>query len=507
MHRFNRAFMILVVLLFILLAAMTAPAQTFRNLVYFDGSNGSNSGYGYAGLVQGTDGYLYGTTPEGGANDGCGAAGCGTVFRITPGGVLTTLYSFCGQSGCVDGLNPFSGLVEGADGDFYGTTNSGGGLGNCAPDGCGTVFKITRNGDLTTLHKFDGDDGAWPWGALIRGSDGNFYGTTVIGGPSCGTVFKITPDGTLTTLYGFCANGDCTDGANPGGGLIEGEDGSFYGVTSQGGITTCLHAKGSLGCGTVFRITPSGTLTTIHKFNFTDGAGPSGGLVQGSDGAYYGTTELGANKGCDDGFSSCGTVFKITPGGPLTTLYRFCSEADCADGYWPLAGLVQGTDGQLYGTAYRGGTGFGCTLGCGTVFRITTAGALTTLYSFPYGGPYGPAAPLIQDTNGIFYGTTIYGGSQNCNSGCGEIFALFESLGPFVKTEPVFGRAGGQVRILGTDLTGAMSVTFNGTGATFTVVSPSLITTTVPAGATTGTVQVVTPGGTLSSNIPFRVIQ
>jgi uncharacterized repeat protein (TIGR03803 family) len=319
MHKINRAFAVSASSLFVLLTGVIpAPAQTFKQLVLFNGTDGSNSAYGYAGLVQGTDGYLYGTTPEGGANYACSAAGCGTVFRISPKGVLTTLYSFCSQSGCPDGATPFGGLVEGVDGDFYGTT-AGGGSG-CLQGGCGTVFKITRNGELTTLHSFDGTDGEEPWGSLVLGGDGSFYGVTAVGTIGFGTVFKVTPSGTLTSLYTFCVQSNCTDGAIPEAGLVAGTDGYLYGTTAQGGIMSCLHAQGELGCGTVFKITPSGTLTTLHRFGLTDGAAPFGALVQGLDGNYYGTTYLGGNKGCDYGSNTCGTVFRMTPGGALTTL-------------------------------------------------------------------------------------------------------------------------------------------------------------------------------------------
>jgi hypothetical protein len=138
---------------------------------------------------------------------------------------------------------------------------------------------------------------------------------------------------------------------------------------------------------------------------------------------------------------------------------------------------------------------------------MNTGGTLTTLYSFLESQIHAPIAELAQDTNGAFYGTTTYGGVQNCYQGCGGVFALSVGFGQFIETQPALATPDSAVRILGTSLIGATSVTFNGTAATFTVVSPSLITTTVPAGATTGTVQVVTPGGTLSSNVPFRVIQ
>jgi len=337
---------------------------------------------------------------------------------------------------------------------------------------------------FTTLANFPESHGANPrLMSLVQGADGNFYGTTCdlgcVGevGNGFGTVFKVTPTGTLTTLYSFCAQPKCTDGAFPIAGLVLGTDGNFYGTTAYGGVNDD---------GTVFKVTSGGTLTTLHSFDLTDdGAYPYAGLVQATNGNFYGTTSYG-------GANAYGTVFEITPGGTLTTLHSF----DDTDGAYPEATLVQATNGNFYGTTEYGGTG-----GFGTVFSITSGGTLTTLHSFdstdgddPYGG-------LVQATDGTFYGTTDAGGA---NAG-GTIFSLAVGLGPFVKTLPTSGKVGAAVTILGTNLTGATSVSFNGTAASFTVVSSSEVTTTVPTGATTGKVKVVTPGATLSSNLSFRV--
>jgi uncharacterized repeat protein (TIGR03803 family) len=491
-------------------------AQTFETLHSFDGTDGTELS---SGLVQGTDGNFYGTTAYGGANNNttvC-SGGCGTVFKITPGGTLTTLYSFCSQSTCTDGIRPYAGLVQATDGNFYGTTVSGGA-------GAGTVFKITPGGTLTTLHSFNGTDGGNPYAGLVQAADGNLYGTTYGGGASGdGTVFKITPSGTLTTLHSF----DNTDGGLPEAALVQGTDGDFYGTTGSGGANAA--GCGGYGCGTVFKITPSGTLTTLYSFNY-DGAGsanPLAPLVQATDGNFYGTTEFGSGPDNMCMGEGCGTVFKITPGGTLTTLHFFCSQggSDCTDGSYPYAGLVQGTDGDLYGTTYAGGTlvtpamgicnnGHWNDEGCGTVFKITPSGTLTTLYNFcPLStcshGQF-PIGGLVQATNGDFYGTTFLGGANLCAGylwlGCGTVFSLSVGLGPFVETQPTSGWVGELVKILGTSLTGATRVTFNGHRAAFRVVSSSLITTTAPAGATTGAVEVVTPSGTLSSNVPFRVV-
>jgi uncharacterized repeat protein (TIGR03803 family) len=482
--------------------AIASPAQTFTTLHSFDGTDG---GPFPNGLVQATDGNLYGTVGYGGANGG------GTIFKITPSGTLTTLYNFCSQSGCTDGAYPDygegGGLVQATNGDFYGT--AGGGGANCTgTGGCGTVFKITPSGTLTTLYSFCAQsgctDGAYPNDPLVQGTDGNFYGTAYGGGANgYGTVFKITPSGTLTTLYSFCSQSGCTDGEYPNAGLIQATDGNFYGTMTNGGAnndaSTCFFGP---GCGTVFKITLGGTLTTLYSFcsqsGCTDGANPFAALVQATDGDFYGTT-FGGGAGVY-GFSA-GTVFKITPSGKLTTLYSFCAQSKCTDGARSYAGLVQATDGNFYGTTSTDGAN----IFYGTVFKITPSGTLTTLYSFcPQSGCTdgdAPTAALIQDTNGSFYGTTAHGGT----SGVGVVFSLSVGLGPFVETQPTSGSVLERVEILGTNLTGATRVTFNGIPTFFIVDSSSLITTWVPLGATSGEVEVTTPHGRLRSNVPFRV--
>jgi uncharacterized repeat protein (TIGR03803 family) len=472
----------------LLLCAVTAiasSAQTLTTLHSFDSTDGANP---FAGLVQAIDGNFYGVTHSGGAT----TANDGTFFRITPSGTLTSLYSFCALTNCTDGALPYdwAGLIQ-VNGNFYGTTGYGG------ADNRGTVFKITTKGKLTTLYNFCSEtsckDGAEPEAGLVEGTDGNLYGAATSGGAyGYGAIFKITTGGTLTTIYSFCANSDCPDGSFPAGGLIQATDGNFYGTTQGGGAN-----KDSIcdveGCGTVFKITSSGALTTLYSFcsktGCTDGQGPNAGLVQGTDGDLYGTAYGGGDNGD-------GTIFKITTAGKWTLLYTFCPETGCADGQVPNAGLIQATDGNFYGTTLSGGT-----LGAGTIFKITSTGTLTTLHSFTGTDGEEPYAGLIQGTNGEFYGTTSGGGAH----GYGVVFRLSAGLGPFVETRPTSGKVGAAVTILGTDLTGATSVTFNGQAATFTVVSSSEITTNVPTGATTGEVEVKTPGRTFTSNVEFRV--
>ena len=397
--------------------ALALPAQTFTTLYSFCSQPNCTDGLSpQGGLVQAINGDFYGTTREGGTHSDDGESS-GTIFKITPRGALTTLYDFCVQANCTDGSFPMAGLVQSTSGDLYGTTSNGGATGG------GAVFKLSPGGTLTTLYSFNGTDGSTPFARLIE-AGGDFYGTTSAGGAyggsdAGGTVFKITPDGTLTTLYSFCPQGSgrCTDGARPEAGLVQAAGGDFYGTTPYGG------ARGQAG--TVFKITPSGTLTTLYSFcsrsGCTDGAHPFTELVQATDGDFYGTTSNGGANCVSSG--GCGTVFKITPSGTPTTLYQFCAQTDCADGEYPN-GLVRATDGNFYGTTYAGGAS-----GAGTIFKITPSGTLTTLYSFDgSGGSGGPQAALVQGANGDFYGTATYGS--------GTIFSLSVGLASFVEAHP-----------------------------------------------------------------------
>ena len=311
--------------------AFHANAQTETNLYSFgNGTDGQNP---VAGLVQGSDGNFYGTTQYGGGGGG------GTVFRISPSGNYVNLYYLPSES------NPTAGLALDSDGNFYGTTTGGGTV------GWGTVFQISPSGVYSNLYSFPSylHDGGWPYAGLVQGSDGNFYGTTEGGGTGtncesgCGTVFRISPSGSYASLYSFV--GYPTDGATPYAGLVQGSDSNFYGTTTVGGMIHITTQNGTYGGGTVFRITSNGNYTNLYSFGSgTDGINPYAGLVQGNDGNFYGTTEYGGNYGN-------GTVFRISPSGSYMILYFFGSGSDGAY----QAGLMQGSDGNFYGTTYRGG--------------------------------------------------------------------------------------------------------------------------------------------------------
>jgi uncharacterized repeat protein (TIGR03803 family) len=411
-------------LLFIATAVMSY-AQTYATLASFgwDAQSGP--------LIQGPNGNFYGVTEFSGAGSFCIAANrCGMVFQVTPAGTLTTLYNFCSVANCADGSNPQGSLLLAPNGNFYGTT-SGGGANCVGVGGCGTVFELTPAGSLTTLYSFcasaycrDGDDPAM---GLALGPNGNLYGSTRLGGANClkihgcGTIFEITLAGQLTTIYNFCPEDKCAEGADPNQ-LLLGSDGNFYDTTQASG-THCSSGE----CGTVFQLTPTGTLTILHAFcseaNCADGMRPIAGLVQASNGNFYGTTAAGGAN-CSY-FGGCGTVFEITAAGQLTTIYNFCPERKlpCVDGFRPFGALIQASDGNLYGTTSAGGNN-GSVSGSGTIFRSTLTGGLETLYDFCSQSNCADGSTsesaVVQGSDGSFYGTTIFGGAN----GGGTVYKL-----------------------------------------------------------------------------------
>jgi uncharacterized repeat protein (TIGR03803 family) len=500
-----------VVLLLCATTAIASPAQTFKVLATFNGTDGESP---EGAVIQGTDGNFYGTTAQGGAHY------YGSVFKITPAGKMTTLYGFGAEPNCTDGGQPVAALVQGTDGNFYGTTYFGGAKSTiCGVElyfGYGTIFKITPAGNLTTLYSFcslsNCADGEYPLAGLLQAIDGNFYGTTEWGGANgAGTIFKITPGGVLTTVYSFCSKANCADGAYPFSGLIQSADGTFYGTTEGGGVSVSYCSSGGgFACGTVFEITPSGKLTTLYTFcsvkNCPDGSSPFAGLIQDANGNFYGTTSAGGylgsqNSTCYDS-GGCGTIFEIGSDRKFHTLHAFCMQHGCPDGMWPIAGLIQATDGKLYGVASAGGSSNTCEVGCGTIFRITSDGAFTVLYSLTNTDGAQPSAGLLQGTRGDFYGTTF---ADMGWEGPGTVFSLSMGLEPFVTFVRGTAKVGKWVEILGQGFTGTSGVSFNGAPAAFKVKSPTYLAAEVPAGATTGPVTVMTPSGTLTSNLPFRV--
>jgi uncharacterized repeat protein (TIGR03803 family) len=390
----------------------------------------TNGAFPQCTLVQGSDGYFYGTTHGGGTN-----GGNGTVFKVNTSGSMVLLHVFTGGN---DGAQPWCGLTAGNDGNFYGVTGGGG------TSGYGTIFKITPTGSFTPLYSFTGgSDGGNPQSALTLGTNGLFYGTTIVGGTAFGlsgygTVFDISPGGTFNRIYAFTGG---SNGSKPYGGLVQGNDGYFYGTTytggggNQAGTVFKMSATGSLiwsyillgnvggaepyatmvqgtnglfygttygggyyNRGLVFDISSAGAYSVLFPFNTNDPANPYSGLVQGSDGYFYGTAFYGGSNGW-------GGVFKFGPY-TYTNLYAFTSGLD---GAAPWGGLVQGTDGNFYGTTAGGGIN-----GLGGVFSITSTGQCTRIFSFPgIEDSWGPEASLTIGSDGNFYGTTAAGGTNN----------------------------------------------------------------------------------------------
>ncbi|PYX30259.1 MAG: hypothetical protein DMG77_10080 [Acidobacteria bacterium] len=421
-------------------------------------------------MAQGRDGKLYSTTSLGGATSG------GAAFNITTTGSLTKLLDFASNEGAVGGL------TLGSDGKFYGTT-SGGGTSNV-----GTVFKLTSTATRTTLWNFTSfDDGANPIVAPLLGKDGNFYGVNPDNrNGDYGLVYKITTGGTLTVRGDF----NFTNGSAPNL-PVQGTDGNFYGNARFGGSSSSCS-----GCGVVYKMTSGGTITVLHNFDGypTDGSQPVGVLVQANDGNLYGTTYVG-------GANNQGTVYKITTSGTYTLLYSF-HDVGGSDGINPWTGLASGTDGNLYGTAQGG------THGGGVLFKITPSGTESVLYNFcsvsGCADGFFPQTPILQHTNGKFYGSVESGGANGLNGGV--FYSLDMGLQPFAGLVTWQGAISKTVEILGQGFTGATKVSFNGTKASFTVVSDTYLTATVPAGATKGFVTVTTPTATLTSNRKFFVL-
>jgi uncharacterized repeat protein (TIGR03803 family) len=368
--------------------SVTAPGILLDTPYSF---NGGISGANPGGLVQYDNDLFYGIFQNGGDN------GSGGIFVMSASIPPSALYAFSGQG---DGANPYGALVKGLDGNLYGTTFQGGTFDN------GSIFQMTPNGVLSTLLAFNGTNGDFPMARLTLGSDSNFYGTSYQGGDyGRGTVFRITSYGAFSTIYSF-SNGN--DGGHLAAEVVQGPDGNLYGTTGKGG---------AFGRGTIFRLGTNGLLTTLLSFNGTNGGFPLAGLTKATDGSFYGVTSQG-------GVSSNGTIFKITSQGQFTSLYSFTNGIDGAS---PAAALLEASDGNFYGTAAYGGT-----YGNGTVFRLAPNNALTILGQFDGYNGANPQAAMIESSDGILYGTTRNGGT----SGNGAIYRLHSGTAPQITTQP-----------------------------------------------------------------------
>ena len=456
---------------FVLCAAALAGAQdvpptaTVSTVYNFAGGKTGSANPWYVTLVQGSDGDLYGTTYNG------GSASAGTAFKVTTSGTYTLLHSFANTK--TDGGYPSGGLTLGSNGDFYGTTQQGG------SERQGVVFQMPSSGTITILHNFNaGVDGAFPWGPPILASDGNLYGTASGGAGAFGLVYKVTTSGTYTTVYKFSE----ADGYYPMASPTQGVDGDLYIPVALGG---------SEYCGTIDKITTAGVLQATYSFPCDAGGSfPIGPLVQASNGDFFSTTQ-------DGGTNGEGTIYQVSTTLAVTILHSF--GATFGDGEYPSAGLALGTDGKYYGSAAEGGT-----YDDGTLFNTTVSGTYDALYSFNNSAnlmQMSPLSPPVEYTTGLLYGVTEFGGTNNL----GTVYSLNNGLEKFV-TAPLFsGKEGSSVLILGNDLEGASQVTFNGVPASFEVKSNTHMTATVPAGATSGYIEVTTPSGVVKSRKLFVV--
>lgn len=450
--------------------------QTVRDVFSFSNTYSASSPF-YVTPAQGVDGSLYGTD-SGFVAIGTGSDGA--VFKVTTDGFGKALHRFGGP----DGETPYGSLVLGSNRNFVGTTTAGGAF------GYGVLFQVTPTGLYKKLYDFTGQaDGGGPEAPPIEAFDGNYYGVTAYSsgsGENAGTVYKYTPSGGFNTVFSFPSDGSLGTGFEfP---LVQGSDGNLYGVSNLGG---------SAGCGTIFKMSRTGSL--LYDYSFPCGAGgeyPVGSLIEASDGNFYGTTELGGT-GNQCRIQGCGTFFRMTPQGSVSVLYNFLGSH--TDGGLPIGGLVQGNDGQLYGI-----TGSGGKSGDGTFYRMTTDGAETSLYSFTKNVAENAAVTPLQHTSGVFYGTSQLGGKF----GQGALFSVDIGLGPFITFVIPAGLPGKTAQILGQGLTGTTDVSFNGVPASsFEVVSDTFMTAVVPADATTGTVTVTTPAAVLTSNKAFQILQ
>ncbi len=433
------------------LAALPAVSQTVTVIKTFS----QNGGIVYPLILpptQGRDGLLYGED-FGMPNN--------SIFRLNLAAKGTLLYTYSD----LNAQHIFSGVMLARDGAFYGVDPFGG------PGRTGALFRLTRSGQYTELHVFQGgSDGSDPVSRPIQADNGILYGTTH------STLYSYSSgDG-----YKLLASVDPQAGSNIYN-VLQGADGNLYVVAIGGGTSSC---------GAILKFNVSGTLLSSTSFNCKEqGVNPIW-LVLANDSNIYGTAAAGGNS---DGRAS-GTIFRVNTDGTLTIMHTF--QGGKTDGAEPNV-LTLGSDGMLYGGTVAGGT-----LNAGALYRISTDGVFTLLYSDRPSDAL-QSQGVVQDTNGKFYGFSTNGGS-----GYGTFYSLDVGLGPFTTLQKYQGKVGNSVDILGQGFTGTKSVSFNGVAASsFSVVSDTYMTAVVPSGATTGNVTVTTPTGTLTSNKVFKVNQ
>ena len=445
----------LLTLVLALCASALLQAQTYTDLHDFVETDGCCALYPSL-LAQGRDGNIYGATTSGGVHF------YGNIFKMTPAGVLTNLYSF----DLTHGGYPEGGITLGIDGNFYGTAYQGG------TGHAGVVFKITPAGVYTEMYDFlNTTDGAYPKVPPTQAQDGNLYGTT--GNGTIATLYKITTAGVFTVMATLAGQS-----YSP---LLLGTDGNLYGTTRYGG---------TFNGGTVFQFSP-GTKLLKTIYNFDTEYSPFGPLMQGVDGALYGTTSVG-------GTSSGGVVFRITTAGVYKVLVNFNTTSN-ANGATPYAGLVQGSDKFLYGVTSAGGSA-----GQGVLFKVSTTGTgFAVLHNFETTTGDTPDSTPLLHTNGKIYGLTFHGGTH---APYGVAYSFSNSLLPF--TETVMRKSakeGTVIEMLGQNFKTATGVLFGTSSATFTASSNTYLTATIPPDATTASIEVLEPSGNLLTPLKFKV--
>ncbi|HEX4159975.1 MAG TPA: choice-of-anchor tandem repeat GloVer-containing protein [Rhizomicrobium sp.] len=395
-----------------LLPSQGLCGQPYKVLYAFEG--GTDGAYPSAALIADQSGNLYGSTENGGEMAACAGFGCGTLFKITPDGIKTILYTFNGGS---DGGDPAQALMLDRDGNLFGSTFEGGDVAACGGYGCGVAFKLATGGTFTVLDTFTGGSGgATPSSPLLRNPHGVLIGTAGYGGGGEGVIYRLARNGKEQVLYSFAG---AMDGADPSGSLVQDKKGDLTGTTILGG---------SSDDGSVYRLAADGTETVLHSFNGSDGWWPQG-LIADHAGNFYGLTAAGGNP-CEQSDEGCGQAFKLTGAGAFSVLHYFTGDNF---GGIPVGSLVRDSKGNLYGSTSQGGNQSDCGgVGCGTVFKLGPDGTPTALYAFK-GGSDGafPESGLFEGADGYLYGTTSGGGGgTGCQilltKGCGVVFKIMK---------------------------------------------------------------------------------
>ncbi len=445
-----------VLTLFAAFFAGVVPSQAQTPTVLYSFLNGSSdAAFPTGNIVQGRDGFMYGV----GAASGRGANNTGAVYKISPAGVESVFFNFPAQfPDCI------SGLTLGTDGNFYGTCE----MTNSSP---GNIYRLTPAGVFTDLHDFTNGGSDLP---PIQASDGNFYGVVAAG------IYKMTPAGVFTMIHTFAS-----PDVQPISNLTQGSDGNLYGT-----LTLC--SNGNRGC--VYKVSTTGVFSEVYLFSDPTGYSPCTGVIQASDGKFYGATDGGA------GANNSGDLYSVTTAGVEVDLHAFNSTTDgsCNPGSFPVVNMLQVNDGNFYGTNYGGANG-----NSGSIYKLTAAHVFSA-FLFPGNNVDGgqPYSTLIQNTNGKIYGTTSSGGANST----GTFFSVSTGDAAFLRLQETSGKVGSQIGILGQGFGPSSVIKFNGvTVNAWSRFGSTFMQAMVPAGASDGFVTVTTGATTLTSSKKFIV--